>query len=90
MGNVARPQGQGGGQRVNRFYALHGRQETDEAPDVVTGTLKIFDIDVYSLLDPGANLSFVTPIIAYRLSITPNMLLESYVVYNPVGESIVA
>src|SRR5688572_26991763 len=83
-------QAQGGGQRTNRFYALHGRQEVESTPDVVTGMLKIFSIDVYALLDPGANLSFVTPFVANRFEVVPEMLLEPYLVSNPVGESIVA
>ena len=30
--------------------------------------LKVFFIDVYALLHPGANLSFVTPLVAKKLS----------------------
>ena len=81
---------QGGGQRANRLYALHRRKEVGDAPDVVTGMLKVFNFDVYALLDLGANLSFVTPFIATRFDIVPDMLLEPYLVSNPVGESIVA
>ena len=74
----------------NRFYTLHGRQEVEEAPDVVTVMLQVFNFDVYVLLDPGANLSFVSLYIAMKFSIDPEILLEPYSVYNPVGESIVA
>ena len=45
---------------------------------------------MYALLDPGANLSFVSPYVAMKFSIDPEILLEPYSVYNPVGESIVA
>lgn len=77
-----------GGQapRNNRFYALHGRQEVEETPDVVTGMLKVFNFDLYALLDLGANVSFVYPYVAMKFSIDPKILLEPYFVYNPVGE----
>ena len=49
--------------RNNRFYALHGRQEDEETPDVVTDMLQVFNFDVYALLDPGVNLQFVSPML---------------------------
>src|SRR5688572_27127271 len=52
--------------------------------------LQVFNFDVYALLDPGANLSFVSPYIAMKLSIDPEILHEPYSMYNLVGESIVA
>ena len=45
---------------------------------------------MYALLDPGANLSFVSPYISMKLSIEPEILHEPYFVFNPVGDSIVA
>ena len=90
--NVQGGQGQPrGGQapRNNRFYALHGRKEVEETPDVVTGMLQVFNFYMYALLDPGANLSFVSPYVAMKFSIDPEILLEPYYVYNLVGESIV-
>ena len=65
---------EGGGQRANRFYALHGRQEVADAPDVVTITLKVFHFDVYALLDLGANLSVVTPFLSNRFDVVPKLL----------------
>ena len=59
-------------------------------PDVVTGMLQVFNFDVYAILDPSANLSFVSPYVAMKFSIDPEILLEPYSVYNLVGESIVA
>jgi hypothetical protein len=52
--NVQGGQGQPRGSqapRNNRFYALHGRQEVEEDPNVVTGILQVFHFDVYPLLD---------------------------------------
>ncbi|MDV3170648.1 MAG: hypothetical protein Q8811_02735, partial [Candidatus Phytoplasma australasiaticum] len=55
-----------GGQdpKNNRFYALHSRQEYEDVPDVVTGMLRVFHLDVYVLIDPGANISFVSPYVS--------------------------
>ncbi|XP_069154521.1 uncharacterized protein [Solanum lycopersicum] len=58
----------GGGQCQNRLYALQTLQDQEGSPDVVTGTLRVFDLDVYALLDPGDNLSFITPYIAFQFS----------------------
>lgn len=62
----------------------------EETPDVVTGTLKVFNFDVYTLLDLGANISFVSPYVAMKFDVRPEVFLEPYSVYNPVGEFIVA
>ena len=52
--------------------------------------LKVFSIDVYALLDPGATLSFVTPLVAKKFDILPDILHEHFLVSTPVGESIFA
>ena len=44
--------GTGGGQRQNRLYALQACQDQEGSPDVVTGALRVFDLDVYALFDP--------------------------------------
>ncbi|KAH0649063.1 hypothetical protein KY285_034311 [Solanum tuberosum] len=74
----------------NRFYALHSRQGVNETPDVVTGMLQIFDLDVYTLIDSGATLSFVTPLVARKFHVGSELLHESYEVSTPIGVSIVA
>ncbi|XP_069143340.1 uncharacterized protein [Solanum lycopersicum] len=71
--------------KKNRFYALRSRSDQDTSPDVVTGTLKVLSIDVYVLLDPGATLSFVTPVVSKRFDILPDILNESFIVSTPVG-----
>ena len=43
---------------------------------MVTDMLQVFFIYVYSLLDPGATLSFVTPLVAKKLDILPDILNE--------------
>ena len=81
-----------GGQapKNNRFYALHGRQEYEDVPDVVTGMLRVFHLDVYALIDPGANISFVSPYVSMRFSVKPELLKSPFSVSTPVGESIIA
>ncbi|WP_353806001.1 hypothetical protein, partial [Acinetobacter baumannii] len=51
---------------------------------------KVFSIDIYSLLDPGSNLLFVTPLVATKFDIFPDILHEPFVVSTQVGKSIVA
>ncbi|MDV3202306.1 MAG: hypothetical protein Q8887_02555 [Candidatus Phytoplasma australasiaticum] len=80
----------GGAPRKNRFYALQGRQGVDEVPDVVIGMLKVFDFDVCVLIDLGDIFSFVTPFVAKRLHVSPELLCEPYEVSTPIGASIVA
>ena len=77
-------------QKQNRFYALQSRGDQESSPDVVTGMLKVFSIDVYALLDPDATLSFVTPFVAMKFEILPEVLLEPFSVSTPIVESVVA
>ena len=56
-----------GGQRQNRLYGLQARQDQEGSPYVLTGMLRISDLDAYALLGPGVTLSFVTPNIASNL-----------------------
>ena len=74
--------------KKNLFYALCSRREQETSPDVVTGMLKVFCIDVYALLDPDATLSFVTPLVAKKFNILPDILNEPFMVSTSVGESV--
>ncbi|XP_069146888.1 uncharacterized protein [Solanum lycopersicum] len=82
--------GTGGGQRQNRLYAFQARQDQEGSPDVVTSTLRVFDLDVYALLDPGATLSFVTTCIAVEFSVSPETLSEPFSVFNLVDDPVIA
>ncbi|KAH0657850.1 hypothetical protein KY289_026598 [Solanum tuberosum] len=62
--------GTGGRQRQNRLYALQSRQDQEDSPDVVTGTLQVFNLDIYALLDQGGTLPFVTPYIAIKFNVS--------------------
>ena len=50
--------------KSNMFYDLKGREEEEKSAEVVTGMLQVFSTSVYSLLDPGSTLSFVTFLLA--------------------------
>ena len=51
---------------------------------------RIFSIDVYALLEPGATLFFISPLIARKFDNLPDILNEPFMVTTPVGESVVA
>ena len=69
--------------KKNCFYALRSRGDQETSPDVVTGMLKVFSLDVYALLDTSATLSFVTPLVAKKFDILPDILHEPfYSVYS--------
>ena len=74
----------------NRFYALKARGKQESSPDVATGMLQVFCINVYSLLDPGSTLSFVTPLVATKFYIFPDVLIEHFSVCTPMGDFVVA
>ena len=72
------------------MYALQACQDQEGSPNVVTGTLHDFDLDVYALLDPRATLSFVTPYITVQCNASPETLSEPFSVSTPVGDPIIA
>ena len=51
---------------------------------------RIFSIDVYALLEPGATLFFISPLIARKFDNLPDILNEPFMVTTPVGELVVA
>ena len=52
--------------------------------------LQVFSLNIYVLLDSGTTLSFVTPLVARKFDILPDILIESFKVTTPVGELVVA
>ena len=52
---------------------------------MVTCMFQVFSIDVYALLDPGATLSSITPLVAKKFDVVPNILIEPFSVTTPVG-----
>ncbi|XP_070046835.1 uncharacterized protein [Nicotiana tomentosiformis] len=74
----------------NRIYALAGRHDQKSSPDVMTGILTIFSHDAYALIDPGSTLSNITPFVAEKFGIVPEILSDPLAVSTPVGEPIIA
>ena len=78
----------GGGE--NLLYAITSHQEKEISLNVVTGIIKVFNFDVYALLDTSECLSFVTPYVANQFEILPEKLCEPFCVSTPIGEPILA
>ena len=76
--------------KKNHFYALRYKGEQQTSLDMVIGMWKVFSINLYVLLDPGATLHFFTPLISKKFDILPNISNEPFMVSTPVGESVVA
>ncbi|WMV57929.1 hypothetical protein MTR67_051314 [Solanum verrucosum] len=74
--------------KQNKLYALQTQQDHEDSSDVVTGMLKVFHLDVYDLLDPGATLLFVTPYVAMSFDVGPEILSNLFHVSTHVGDSI--
>ena len=64
--------------RASRLYAISSRQEQENFPYVVTGMIKVFNFDVYALLDPGESLSFLNQYVANQFEILPEKLCEPF------------
>ena len=43
---------------------------------------------MYALLDPGSTLSFVTPLVASKLELLPEILHETFQVSTHIGDNI--
>ena len=74
----------------NHFYALRSGGGQQESPDVVNDMSQVFSFDVYALLDPGATLSFLTPLVARKFDVLPDVLIEPFLASTPVCDCIVA
>ena len=57
---------------------------------MVTGMLQVFSVNVFHLLDPGSNLSFVKPLVTTKFDVLPYVLIELFLVCTPMGDSVVA
>ncbi|XP_015087151.1 uncharacterized protein LOC107030364 [Solanum pennellii] len=60
--------------KKNRFYALQYRSDQEISSDAVTDMLKLFFLDLYALLDPGATLSF--PPLAMKFDILTQWMIS--------------
>ena len=56
----------------------------------MTDMLKVLSLVVYVLLHPSATLLFVTPLVAKKFDILPDILHEPFIVSTLVGESVIS
>ncbi|KAL0544228.1 hypothetical protein IC582_019341 [Cucumis melo] len=78
-GVVGRP----GQQR--KVYAMT-QQEVEDVPDIITGTILIYNVPANVLFDPGATHSFVSSIFLTKLNRMLEPLSEGLAIYTPVGD----
>ena len=57
---------------------------------MVSGMLKVLQLDVYDLTDLIATFSFVTSYVFMRFYMLPYVLLEPFSFSTPIGDSLVA
>ena len=78
------PQGQSSQRQARVFAMTH--QETATSPHVLTGTVSLFDMNVYVLIDPSSTHSFISPVTASCLHKKSELLGNNLAVRTPVGE----
>ncbi|KAD4586135.1 hypothetical protein E3N88_23736 [Mikania micrantha] len=61
--------------------------EAANAPGMVSGTLRLFECDIYVLFDTGATHSVVSLLFAKYLAITPTALDHTLSITTPLGDS---
>ena len=66
------------------------QQEADVAPEVMTGTIQVFESDAYVLIDPGATHSFISAKFIAQVNIEIQPIDCSMVVSLPTGDSLIA
>ena len=71
---------------LGQFYALKGREWQEKSANFVTSTLHVFTFQMYALL--GSTVSFVTPLIARRFDVLPEVLHEPILVSTAIGNNI--
>ena len=72
------------------LYVLQYHHDQESSPDVFTGTLQVFHLHIYALLDPKSSLYFVTLYIDVDFDLNRKILVEPFSVSTPVGKSIIA
>ena len=66
------------------------QQAVDATPDVVTGTISLFDTDAHVLVDSGATHSFISREFIERVGIEMRPTECSIIVSLPTGNSLIA
>ncbi|XP_077248532.1 uncharacterized protein LOC143888109 [Tasmannia lanceolata] len=73
---------------VNRVYALN-QQDADASDAVIEGQLFVNNTSVHILVDSGSTLSFISPIFAKELNLTPITLNFPLRIITPLGDDVI-
>ena len=74
--------------QASRVYMVT-QQAADATPDVVTGTISLFDTNAHVLVDSGATHSFISREFIDRVGIEMRLIECSMVVSLPTGDSLI-
>lgn len=74
--------------KMSRFYTLISRCDQEDTSNFVTSMLQVFFINVYALLDSSATFYFVTPLVEMKFYVSPDVLIEPFLVTSHVGDSV--
>ncbi|CAN1154462.1 Transposon Ty3-I Gag-Pol polyprotein [Linum perenne] len=84
-----REQGQGSQTRGQpRLFAMR-REETNAAPEVVTGMILIHSQPAFVLMDSGSTHSFISTKFVRALGVVPTRLGQNFGVRTPVGDTLI-
>ena len=79
-----------GRQCKEKLYALNDRRDQKNSRDVVTSTLRVFDLNIYTFLDLGSTLSFGNPYRTGKFSVSLDTVLEPFSISTLVSDPIIA
>ncbi|XP_070007500.1 uncharacterized protein [Nicotiana sylvestris] len=89
-GGMAQPTGSVSGSSSSVQPPARGQQDLESSPDIVTGILSVFSYNVYVLIDLGSTLSYVTPFVANKFGVEPELISKPLAVSTPIGDSMIA
>ena len=78
------------GTRIQARVFTVTQQEADASPDVITGTISVYDHDAYASVDPGATHSFISVPFTERHQIESQPIDGRMVVFVPNGDIMVS
>ncbi|KAL0302735.1 UNVERIFIED_CONTAM: hypothetical protein Sangu_3082300 [Sesamum angustifolium] len=76
------------GQTQARIYNMT-REEAPASNDVISGTILLFDVEAYVLIDPGSTHSYISSELASKIPSKNSPLGYNLMVYLPVGGGVV-
>ena len=64
------------------------RGEQERSLDMVTGTVRVFFVNIYAFIYLGSTLSFVTPLVTKKYDVLPDVLIEPILICSRIGDSV--